>query len=195
MQKKGNRGLTTLLGNIEISKSSRIIEAIGDIDELNCLLGLIRSIIKEKSNNALPSSISTENKLEVLDTTLKTIQEHLFLIGSDLAGIKQKSYKDKLLMEQVRFVEEHNKKFRERVEAGYRNHRRVDSKEETGGFTVPGESGNTIEAYIHLARAVARRAERHSVKVAEKNKLNPKILRYLNQLSNLLFTLSKFISI
>ncbi len=68
--KKGDRGKTSLLNGRKIFKNSKVIEAIGSIDELNSYLGIIRSINKEK----------------FIDKQINKIQRDLFLIGSLVAG-------------------------------------------------------------------------------------------------------------
>tara|TARA_B100000700_G_C14665075_1_gene678143 strand:- start:495 stop:716 length:222 start_codon:yes stop_codon:yes gene_type:complete len=55
---------------------------------------------------------------------------------------------------------------------------------------LPG--GNEISAWLHLARTVARRAERDICKLSEKEKINKFALIYLNRLSDLLFVISRF---
>ena len=55
-------------------------------------------------------------------------------------------------------------------------------------FILP--RGSAAVASLHLARAVARRAERHTWALSKKEKVNPEALRYLNRLSSLLFALA-----
>lgn len=57
------------------------------------------------------------------------------------------------------------------------------------GFVVPGE--NLASAWLDLARAVCRRAERSAVKLAKKREIPPRILAYLNRLSSLLFVMAR----
>jgi len=68
--KKGDDGKTSLIDGKRVAKSNKIIWAIGEIDELNSCLGVIRSELKDES----------------LDKKLKEIQKDLFSIGSILAG-------------------------------------------------------------------------------------------------------------
>ena len=58
-------------------------------------------------------------------------------------------------------------------------------------FVMP--RGSMAVATLHLARAVARRAERHVFALSEKEPANPELLRYLNRLSSLLFTLAVWV--
>lgn len=59
-------------------------------------------------------------------------------------------------------------------------------------FILPG--GTFAGACLHLARTVARRAERHTVALAAQEKINPEVIRYLNRLSDLLFLMARFVN-
>ena len=56
-------------------------------------------------------------------------------------------------------------------------------------FVLPG--GSPAATYAHLARTVARRAERQIVTLAALEPVNPEAVRYLNRLSDHLFVLSR----
>jgi cob(I)alamin adenosyltransferase len=56
-------------------------------------------------------------------------------------------------------------------------------------FILPG--GSRLGAQLHLARTVARRAERRVVALAAKEAVNPEMIKYLNRLSDLLFLLAR----
>ena len=56
-------------------------------------------------------------------------------------------------------------------------------------FILPG--GSIASSHLHLARTVARRAERKAVKLSKKEAINPLIIKYLNRLSDLLFVLAR----
>ena len=68
--KTGDEGVTSLVGGMRVSKASARVEAYGDVDELNAVLGLTRSALRNKG----------------LDKTLETIQKDLFIVGADLAS-------------------------------------------------------------------------------------------------------------
>ena len=55
-------------------------------------------------------------------------------------------------------------------------------------FVMP--RGSAAVASLHLARAIARRAERHAFALSTNEPVNPELLQYLNRLSSLLFTLA-----
>ena len=66
--KGGDNGYTSIVGGKRVKKSSSIIEAIGNVDELNAILGIIINYIKPKHKKVL-----------------QNIQNDLFDIGADLA--------------------------------------------------------------------------------------------------------------
>jgi cob(I)alamin adenosyltransferase len=81
--RKGDTGTSGLIGTKErFEKDSDCYEALGTLDELNCLLGLCRSYAQEQHT-------------EKIDTVkeIKNIQENLFIIQAELAG-SDKSLRD-----------------------------------------------------------------------------------------------------
>ena len=160
----GDDGTTGLIGGKRVPKDSPCIEACGSVDELNALLGIVRS-------HALP---------EQADRILQFVQDHLFIIGSELAtpeGVAHKS--EGIGDDQVRSLENE-----------------IDLIEETlkplQQFILPG--GAVAGAELHLARAVARRAERCCVSLSRLEKVDPQILRYINRLSDLCFVLARYVN-
>lgn len=57
-------------------------------------------------------------------------------------------------------------------------------------FVLPG--GSAASAYLHLARTIARRAERDMTRLAEQGSVNPAAIRYINRLSDHLFVLARY---
>jgi cob(I)alamin adenosyltransferase len=160
----GDDGTTGLIGGKRVSKNSPWIEACGSLDELNALLGVVRS-------HALPDRV---------DEVLHLVQDHIFTIGAELAtpeGIERSS--KGLGDEEVRRLEDE-------IDA------LEDSLQPLQRFLLPG--GTIAGAELHLARAVARRAERHCVSLSKLEKIPPQILRYLNRLSDLCFVLARFVN-
>ena len=163
--KKGDSGTTQLIGGTRVSKSHIRIESYGTVDELNSYIGLIRDQKIDKHAIA----------------TLIEIQDRLFTIGSLLAEDKEVS-KMKLpeLKEQdVTFLETEIDAMTNQLPA-------------MTSFVLPG--GHTIVSYCHIARCICRRAERLSVQLSEIIELNFMITKYLNRLSDYLFTLSRKIA-
>lgn len=163
--KTGDKGQTSLLGGTRVPKHHVRIEAYGTVDELNSYVGLIRD-----------QSIDQH----AIDTLLE-IQDRLFTIGSSLASDPEKS-KAKipdLKEEDITFLE-----------------KEIDKMDETlpemRSFVLPG--GHTTVSYCHIARCVCRRAERVTILLSENSAVNELVIKYLNRLSDYLFTLSRKLS-
>jgi cob(I)alamin adenosyltransferase len=107
---------------------------------------------------------------------LMDIQSDLFTIGSTLAG-----WKGDLSMLPTRVKEMED---------------RIDAMEQDlpalRNFILPG--GSQLGALTHVARGICRRVERQTVALREKEKVDARILVYLNRLSDLLFQLARFIN-
>lgn len=160
----GDDGTTGLIGGKRVTKDSPRIEACGALDELNAAIGVARS-------QTLPDNV---------DRVLKLVQEVLFTIGTELVSSKEiGAGSTRLGDEEVRNLE-----------------REIDTFESglapLKQFILPG--GTTAGAQLHMVRALVRRTERRCVSLAGTEKLNPKILRYLNRLSDLCFVLARYIN-
>jgi cob(I)alamin adenosyltransferase len=162
--KTGDNGTTGLIGGKRVPKDSPYIEACGALDEVNALIGVVRSY--ELS--------------DPIDSVLQLIQDDLFTIGAEIANPDRKDRKNPEIGG---------------LEIG-RLEREIDAIEKglkpLKQFILPG--GSIPGAKLHLARAVARRAERQCVTLFRTEKGNPSILRYLNRLSDLCFVLARHIN-
>ncbi len=163
--KKGDLGTTGLIGGARVSKDHLRIEAYGTIDELNSYLGLIRD-----------QKISETTLKEVLQ-----IQDRLFTLGALLA-VDEKGTKMKLPTIYDSDIEDLEKA----IDA------MDESLEPMKSFILPG--GHQTVSYTHIARCVCRRAERITVTLSHHFKVDPLIIKYLNRLSDYLFTLSRKLS-
>ncbi len=109
----------------------------------------------------------------ILDELIK-IQNELFQIGAALAGSKNLK------------LEARTREFEEIIDG-------LDKKlPELNNFILPG--GGETGSHLHLARTVARRAERRIVQLSEKENVQTEILIYMNRLSDLLFMFARFIN-
>ena len=162
--KTGDRGETSLLGGARVRKDHVRVAACGDVDETNAALGSVRTLAAAR-----------------LDALLSSIQRDLFAIGAQLADPTQrvagKLAKAAVTAASVRRLE-----------------RRIDACQTRlpplRAFVLPG--GSPAAALLHQARAVCRRAERSVVTLARGADVDPRILVYLNRLSDLLFVLARF---
>lgn len=162
--KTGDEGKTGLIGGTRVAKNNIRIEAYGTIDELNSWLGIVYDQI-------------IENK----KAEIQSIQNNLFNIGSLLACDPNKDIKM-----QLPHIDEHDVVLLEKS---------IDSMEidlpALKNFILPG--GYLTASHIHVARCVCRRAERICVAMQLNNeKLDAQIIKYLNRLSDYLFTLARY---
>ena len=111
--------------------------------------------------------------------TLKKIQNDLFDLGADLSTpIEERPKYEPLRIKssQVLNLENLIDKFNSKLEP-------------LNSFVLPG--GSEMSCWLHIARTVARRAERSMSKLAKKNKINKQSLIYINRLSDFLFVVSR----
>jgi len=161
--KTGDKGETALGDGTRLSKHSLRIQAFGTVDETNAAIGLCR--------------LHTEGEV---DAMLARIQNDLFDLGADLCvpeTAKRTEGRLRIADAQV-----------ERLE------REIDSMNAElsplSSFVLPG--GTAAAAYLHLARTVARRAERLMVELAAVEPVNAAATRYINRLSDHLFVASRY---
>jgi len=167
----GDNGTTGLGNGARRLKSDPRVEAYGTVDEANCCVGLAR--------------LHTAGSRPDLDQILARIQNDLFDLGADLATPDDGK---PLGYEPLRIVATQTK----RVEAD------IDALnaalEPLRSLVLPG--GSPAAAALHQARAVARRAERLMVALAqiEGEHVNPEGVRYINRVSDLLFVAARVVN-
>jgi cob(I)alamin adenosyltransferase len=148
-----------------VPKDDARVEAYGDVDELNAVIGMARSI------ESMPR----------IDEVLVPIQRDLFAIGALLATPDRD--KMALHLQKARIDDARIGELERAIDDG-------DAElEPLRSFILPGGSGKS--AVLHLARTVCRRAERRVVTLQRDVELPPLAIIYLNRLSDLLFTLAR----
>jgi cob(I)alamin adenosyltransferase len=163
--KTGDRGQTGLFGGARVSKADLRVATYGDVDELNSTLGL---------------AIAEAAAADALVPTLRRIQAELFVIGAELASNPDKDVKIGITL-----IDEAQVEVLEREIDGF------DAElPKLTTFVLPG--GSKLAAFLHLARTVCRRAERSAVALDAHQSLRPEIIRYLNRLSDWLFTAARY---
>lgn len=163
--KNGDQGYTTLADGQGLSKAESRIQAIGEIDELNCYLGLIITKIP---------AVKGQN-LQEIQSTLFSLGAHISTDTPEVLGnMKLLSLHDIVLIEDM--IDELESKLKP-----LRN------------FILPG--GHETIAQVQIARTVCRRAERTLIHwVLTENKENYQIaIAFLNRLSDYLFMLSRYL--
>lgn len=162
--KTGDKGETSILTGVRISKNSPIIQAYGTIDELNSFIGLA----------------VTEVKNDQIKQLLEKIQNQLFLVGADLSSPDKKNSKK---LEEFRIPEGFYTEAEEAID-------HYESQlEELKNFILPG--GSRASAVLHVCRTITRRAERKVVAMKEAVNVDENIIIFLNRLSDLFFVLAR----
>ena len=170
----GDRGKTSLFSGERVSKDHGRIEAYGDVDELNSLIGTLIAVLPQ-------------TRQDVRDE-LQGIQYDLFHLSSWLAttpGSPAEEILEEFNVEKVTFLENAIDRYEKKLPA-------------LKNFILPG--GHTTASWAHVARAVCRRAERHVLwvleetikSVATENIYN--LMMYSNRLSDYLFMLARYLN-
>ncbi len=162
--RKGDNGTTGLGGGQRISKDSLRVTAYGTVDELNSAIGV-----------AIAHGLS-----ERLAEVLRTIQNELFHLGSDLCFYEEDKQKYNIPQIEQRHIDSLEQL--------------IDEMNQVVGplenFVLPG--GSIGAAHLHLARTICRRAERDCVSLAYKEKIGKLVITYLNRLSDALFVMARY---
>jgi cob(I)alamin adenosyltransferase len=160
--KTGDTGETSLIGGIRVPKHHLRIESYGPIDELNSYIGLILD------------SLNRDDRY----STLLEIQDRLFTIGAVLASDPEKS--------KMKIPDLHDADITVLEKA-------IDEMDDSlpalKSFILPG--GTVAASHVHVARCICRRAERLVVYLTTTTEVPEIIIRYLNRLSDYLFTLAR----
>lgn len=171
----GDKGETSLFGGKRIAKASDRVEAYGTVDELNSNIGLAIAFV------------DTNKTTPVVDALVQ-IQQDLFDIGSylsmpsDIQIDKGKMLQKKLPLYLSKRV----------VEMEQLIDTLTKDLEPMTTFILPG--GGKAGAQLHIARTVARRAERRIVALATGEDIAKEVLVFMNRLSDLLFTMARFVN-
>lgn len=163
----GDKGMTTFIGGISVSKSHLRVSSYGTLDELNATIGLVRA----------QRSLEKE-----LDQVLIQLQKNLFIIGALLANpTSAQGGRD------VQFDAEKETQALEKTIDIY-----AVQLPPLTNFILP--SGTKTASLLHFARTVARRAERLLVALHEAEQQETPIIAYINRVSSLLFVLARFVN-
>ncbi len=163
----GDDGTTGLASGPRRVKSDLRIDAFGTVDEANSAIGMAR--------------LHTADTPE-MDAMLMRIQNDLFDLGADLAT---PDTGEKLEYEPLRIVAVQVERIEADIDTVNANLHPLNS------FVLPG--GSPASAALHLARTIARRAERLMVDLArtEGEIVSAEALRYINRVSDFLFVASR----
>ena len=160
----GDKGMTRIHGGERVPKDDIRIEANGCLDELNTIIGIVRSLLSQEHE---------------WQTLLYDIQKNLMIVMSHVAtpsAIREQN-PNVLPSDMVEVCE-----------------RSMDSMtvqmDDNHHFILPG--GTPVSAQLHFARVVSRRAERWLWTLNREDELPALILQYLNRLSDLFFVMARY---
>ena len=160
--RRGDGGETSLNGAARVQKDDPLVEAYGTIDELSSVLGAVISGSRDRA----------------LTASLKEVQRLLFVAGGDAATdlhgpqkVPRVSASDTAMVEKM-------------------TDELLSKLPTLTNFILPG--GSPTAAWLHVARAVCRRAERRVVAASRSHEINPELIPFLNRLSSFLYNLSRW---
>jgi cob(I)alamin adenosyltransferase len=171
--KSGDKGETALAGGQRVPKDSVRIEAYGTVDELNAFIGLACVTCAEESAPAA--------RLGKLADILRRVQHELFNLGSQLSTLPQD-----LHPQQARITPADIEQLEREIDEMNAELPALRS------FVLPG--GSRLNAELHAARTICRRAERLTVALSRVEEAPTDAIRYLNRLSDALFVWSRWAS-
>jgi cob(I)alamin adenosyltransferase len=163
--KTGDDGRTGLFGGGRVGKDDLRVEAYGDVDELNAVLGMARSV----------------EMMPRIDEVLAPVQRDLFAIGALLATPHPEKHKEQL--EKARMSDKRVAQLEAAIDAG------EEELDPLKAFILPG--GTPKASTLHVARTVCRRAERSIIRLQQQAEVPQIVIVYLNRLSDLLFVLAR----
>jgi cob(I)alamin adenosyltransferase len=162
----GDAGTTALGDFSRVAKTDVRLAAYADVDECNAAIGVVLAV------GAPPAEVAS---------VLRRVQNDLFDVGADLCTpiVADPEYPP------LRVTEPYVERLEQACDEFNEGLAKLDS------FILPG--GTPAAAYLHVARTVARRAERSvwALLEADEQRTNPLTAKYLNRLSDLLFILGR----
>ena len=164
--KTGDKGMTKLVGSSTVAKDSDRVESYGTIDELNSWVGYIISQLPQENQE--------------IKEELEALQHLLFDAGTDLSTPIEAQRPFKLQKESVHWLEQ-----------------RIDfytvQSPDIDRFILPG--GTPAASMVHVARTIARRAERIIVRLNWTAKINEEVLIFTNRLSDYFYALARYLNV
>jgi cob(I)alamin adenosyltransferase len=161
----GDKGKTSLGNGQRVAKHDLRVTAYGTVDEANAAIGAARLHTKGGA-----------------DKMLSRIQNDLFDLGADLCRPETPAPKGPVL----RIIDAQVVRLEREIDHMNAGLAPLNS------FILPG--GTAGAAHLHLARTIVRRAERDMTQLADKEKINPVAIKYINRLSDHLFVLARVLN-
>ncbi|CAM2965619.1 cob(I)yrinic acid a,c-diamide adenosyltransferase [Enterococcus faecalis] len=164
--KTGDKGMTKLVGSSTVAKDSDRVESYGTIDELNSWVGYIISQLPQENQE--------------IKEELEALQHLLFDAGTDLSTPIEAQRPFKLQKQSVHWLEQ-------RIDFYTAQSPDIDR------FILPG--GTPAASMVHVARTIARRAERIIVRLNWTAKINEEVLIFTNRLSDYFYALARYLNV
>ena len=164
--KTGDKGMTKLVGSSTVAKDSDRVESYGTIDELNSWVGYIISQLPQENQG--------------IKEELEALQHLLFDAGTDLSTPIEAQRPFKLQKESVHWLEQ-------RIDFYTAQSPDIDR------FILPG--GTSAASMVHVARTIARRAERIIVRLNWTAKINEEVLIFTYRLSDYFYALARYLNV
>lgn len=158
----GDKGITGIHGGARVAKDDIRIEANGCLDELNAVIGIVRSL--------LPPEDGWQELLHAIQKELMTVMSHVATPSGVVNPNPLSAAEITIRCEQE-------------MDA------MTSLLKDNGYFLLPG--GTSISAQLQFARTIARRAERRLWTLHRQDPVNEDILRFINRLSDLLFVMAR----
>lgn len=172
----GDKGKTSLFDGTRVPKSHPRVETYGTVDELNAVIGVAIAEVQNSKFKVQSEGINIRSELE-------RIQHDLFDIGSALATPHPLP---------VTGLDKRPKEFEKLID------KMTAKMPELKSFILPG--GGKAGSLLHVARTITRRCERqlvtlmHTSAGSAQENVDQVIVVYLNRLSDLLFTMSRYVN-
>jgi cob(I)alamin adenosyltransferase len=169
--RQGDSGETGLVGGQRVPKDGPRIAAYGTVDELNSFVGAVRATVNQLAVE--------EPRLAVMAAILLRLQHELFNLGSILATLPEDVHprQPRVTDAEIAHLESEMDLMNEELPP-------------LRSFVLPG--GSRLDAELHIARTVCRRAECMVISLGRVESVPAEAIRYLNRLSDALFVCSRW---
>lgn len=131
----------------------------------------------DELNSQLGLAQNFVNDKEITEL-IRDIQRKLFDVGAELATSKPENKPISIVENDVLFLENMIDKY-------------ISKVKKPDHFIIPGTSKSA--GFLHVARTICRRAERRIVSLSKEETINPLVKKYVNRLSDLIYTLARYL--
>ncbi|XP_069475516.1 corrinoid adenosyltransferase MMAB [Ambystoma mexicanum] len=166
--KSGDKGFSSTFTGERRPKDDHVFEALGTTDELSSAIGLAREFCVDQGHTFVGELDKVQCVLQDIGSNIATP-----LSSARESHLKRTTFSEKPVVELEHLIDKY-----------------TDQLPPLTSFILP--SGGKSSAALHMARAVCRRAERCVVPIVQQREADPHVARYLNRLSDYLFTLARF---